>query len=132
MDTLCKFAVCPVGEGLMVPAKKTQRGPKSTEWAREPHTKAKHDLIQKYLGGWFPILGSSNDRIVFLDGFAGPGAYAEGEMGSPLLAIETLLDHSHFARFGHRQFVFLFCEPEADRCAALQARLDEFAAVRGG
>jgi hypothetical protein len=45
---------------------RTQRGPSSTEWAREPHTKAKHDIILKYLGGWFPILSRYNGRIVFL------------------------------------------------------------------
>jgi three-Cys-motif partner protein len=110
----------------------TLRGPKSTEWAREPHTKAKHDLMEKYLGGWFPILGRFNGRIIFFDGFAGPGAYAEGEMGSPLIAIETLLDHALFDRITGTEFVFLFCEPIPARTAALRARLEEFAAARGG
>lgn len=110
----------------------TSRGPKSTEWAREPHTKAKHDLMEKYLGGWFPILGRWNGRIVFFDGFAGPGSYAEGEMGSPLIAIETLLDHPLFGRFASTEFLFLFCEPMKDRAAALRVRLEEFAVARGG
>jgi three-Cys-motif partner protein len=109
----------------------TSLGPKSTEWAREPHTKAKHDLMEKYLGGWFPILGRWNGRIVFFDGFAGPGSYAEGEMGSPLIAIETLLDHPLFERFFPTEFLFLFCEPLKDRAAALRARLEEFAIARG-
>lgn len=111
---------------------KTSRGPRSTEWVLEPHTKAKHDLIEKYLGGWFPILGRHNGRIVFFDGFAGPGAYERGEMGSPLIAIETLLDHSSFARFGDTEFVFLFCEPMHDRAEALRGRLTKFAEARGG
>jgi three-Cys-motif partner protein len=106
--------------------------PKSTEWAREPHTKAKHDLMEKYLGGWFPILGRWNGRIVFFDGFAGPGSYAEGEMGSPLIAIETLLEHPLFERFSSTEFLFLFCEPMSDRAAALRARLEEFAVAHGG
>lgn len=110
----------------------TPRGPKSTEWAREPHTKAKHDLMEKYLGGWFPILGRFNGRIIFFDGFAGPGTYAKGEMGSPLIAIETLLDHSMFDRITGTEFIFLFCEPIPDRTAALRARLEEFSAARGG
>lgn len=115
-----------------MPTKKTQRGPSSTLWAREPHTKAKHDLMQKYLGGWFPILGKFNGRILFLDGFAGPGSYSQAETGSPLLAIETLLDHPLIARFTKTEFVFLFCEPEPDRASALGTALDEFFAVRGG
>lgn len=116
----------------MPPSRRNQRGPTATEWAREPHTRAKHDLIERYLGGWFPILGRYNGRIIFFDGFAGPGSYAEGEMGSPLIAIETLLDHALFERFSGTQFVFLFCEPERDRAAALELRLGEFAAARGG
>ena len=111
---------------------KTQRGPKSTQWAREPHTKAKHELMQRYLGGWFPILGRYNGRIIFLDGFAGPGPYAAGEMGSPLIAMETLLNHAMFSRFRSTEFVFIFCEPEADRAVALEDRLEEFSTGRGG
>ena len=108
------------------------RGPSSTEWAREPHTRAKHNLMQKYLGGWFPILSKWNGRIIFLDGFAGPGSYAQGEMGSPLIALETLLDHPLIARFAETTFVFAFCEPVKDRTAALNSRLEEFANARGG
>jgi three-Cys-motif partner protein len=104
-----------------MPTKKTQRGPSSTLWAREPHTKAKHDLI-RYLDGWFPILGRFNRMVLFLDGFAGPGSYSESEMGSPLLAIEALLDHPLIDCFTKTEFVFLFCEPEHDRASALRNR----------
>jgi hypothetical protein len=38
-------------------------GPYFALRAREPHAKAKHDLIEKYLGGWIPILGRLNARI---------------------------------------------------------------------
>jgi hypothetical protein len=31
--------------------------PNETLWEIEPHTKAKHEILQRYLGAWFPILG---------------------------------------------------------------------------
>jgi len=107
------------------------RGPQPTEWPLEPHTIAKHDLIRRYLGGWFPVLGSYNGRVLFLDGFAGPGAYSGGEKGSPLVALETLLDHPRFTRL-KCEFVFMFVEGETDRASALEDRLKQFVESRGG
>ena len=44
-------------------------------WQIEDHTKAKHALLRRYLGGWFPVLTAQgyNRRVIYLDGFAGPG-----------------------------------------------------------
>ena len=62
--------------------------PKTTVWPLEPHTKAKHEILRRYLGAWFPILtsGGWNRRVIFLDGFAGPGRYSACEPGSPIIA----------------------------------------------
>lgn len=49
-------------------------GPKNTLWPLEPHTRGKHLVLKHYLDAWFPILGSWSGRILFIDGFAGPGA----------------------------------------------------------
>lgn len=57
--------------------------PKSTLWPREPHTEGKHLVLKEYLNAWFPILGGTQGRIVFIDGFAGPGEYAGGELELP-------------------------------------------------
>ncbi len=49
--------------------------PKTTIWTPDAHTLAKHVILRRYLGGWFPILGQGghNPRLVYLDGFSGPG-----------------------------------------------------------
>jgi len=47
--------------------------PKETLWDIDPHTTAKHEILQRYMKAWFPILGSYHHRIVYIDGFAGPG-----------------------------------------------------------
>src|SRR5713226_7063464 len=101
------------------------RGKMPTIWSIEPHTKAKHAILQHYLEAWFPILGRWNGRVLFIDGFAGPGIYANGEPGSPLIALMTLLEHPMFTRL-HCEFVFLFMEPEEDRAASLNAQLAAF------
>jgi three-Cys-motif partner protein len=70
-------------------------------------------------------------RILFVDGFAGPGRYLGGEDGSPLIALKTLLDHPHFQiTHEHREVVFIFIEKDGDRATALEAELRDFANSR--
>lgn len=55
--------------------------PRATHWALEPHTQAKHLILRRYLEAWLPIMATHNGRIVFVDGFAGPGRYVGREEG---------------------------------------------------
>jgi three-Cys-motif partner protein len=80
--------------------------PKETIWDIEPHTLAKHEILRRYLGAWFPILGSFNDRVVYIDGFCGPGRYNNGEPGSPVIALNEALKHQQ--RLHSRNITFLF------------------------
>jgi three-Cys-motif partner protein len=73
-----------------------------TVWEGFAHTFAKHQILETYLKAWLPImsrqshkLGISETELLFVDGFAGPGSYAGGELGSPILAIESVLEHSY-------------------------------------
>lgn len=54
---------------------------------------AKHQLLKGYLKGWFPILSSSYGRVLYIDCHAGRGRHATGHKGSPILALELLLQH---------------------------------------
>jgi len=64
-------------------------------WSADPHTLAKHKILQQYLAAWMPILSRQSRSIIkYIDGFAGPGIYQGGEKGSPVLALETALNHS--------------------------------------
>ncbi len=58
---------------------------------------AKHQLLTRYLGGWFPIL-SSYRQVIYIDCHAGRGRHKTGQEGSPILALQTLLEHTHRAR----------------------------------
>ena len=99
--------------------------PQETVWPIEPHTAAKHELLRHYLGAWFPILASSERRVIFLDGFAGPGIYSVGQPGSPIIALRTLLNHTAFPRYTGCQFIFHFIEAHSARHDRLQIELQK-------
>lgn len=94
----------------------TTRG---TVWPLDDHTRGKHQVLRYYLAAWFPILGSFAGRVVFIDGFAGPGEYAGGEPGSPLIALEAFRQHASRLKGA----TFLFIEREPDRATHLKQLL---------
>jgi three-Cys-motif partner protein len=94
--------------------------PKETIWDAEPHTIAKHRILRKYLGGWLPVISSWNKRVLFIDGFSGPGEYAGGEEGSPIIALRSLLEHTHFKRMSGTEFVFIFIDQDRARIEYLE------------
>lgn len=89
-------------------------------WNAEPHTLKKHEILRRYLEGWFPILGRTRARVLFLDAFAGPGIYSGGEPGSPIVAMTTLLEHAAFKSLSECEFEFMFLEPRPDRFEILE------------
>lgn len=49
-----------------------------TIWPLDPHSPAKHAILRRYLQACVPILGRTHGRVVYIDGFAGPGVYTGG------------------------------------------------------
>lgn len=51
----------------------------------------KHRVLKNQLGAFAGMAGSTSEsgRVVYLDGYAGPGAYDDGVPGSPQLALEV-------------------------------------------
>ncbi len=96
--------------------------PQGILWSIEPHSKAKHEILKKYLQRWFPILGRYHGKIVYIDGFCGPGRYKEGEEGSPLIALKVALDHSKTLT---GDIVFWFVDERSDRIEHLKNELKE-------
>lgn len=99
-------------------------GPKATVWPIEAHTQAKHRILQRYLQAWLPIISSNRGRVVFIDGFAGPGVYEGGEPGSPVIAMRALIDHAHQNAIGS-EVHFMFFEADRRRADRLRAVVDE-------
>jgi three-Cys-motif partner protein len=81
-----------------------------TVWDLEPHTAAKHAILRRYLQAWIPILSSAHGRVVYIDGFAGPGVYSRGEDGSPVIALKSALAHASRIK-GEIAFLFIELDP---------------------
>ena len=94
----------------------------------QPHTRAKHHILQYHLKEWFPILGNGHPLLRYIDGFAGPGQYEGGEWGSPIIALQTVKEHSFFERFSNddKTIEFLFVEKEAQFYHPLARRVKAY------
>lgn len=90
----------------------------TTLWRLENHTKGKHAVLKSYLDAWFPILSRYNGRILFIDGFAGPGKYKDGEDGSPLVALRCINEHTASQSF--KEIICFFIEADKDRADHLR------------
>lgn len=95
----------------------------------EPHTEAKHRLVRQYLGAWYPIMAKYNQRVIYYDAFSGPGQYAGGEPGSPLIALDTLITHDHFNSMRGTQFHLIFNEQNKDCVAHLTGQVEQYKAA---
>lgn len=87
----------------------------------------KHALIREYLKGWFPkmALGPRGcSRLLYIDTHAGRGKHLNGRLGSPLVALTTLLDHTSRDQLLQKTEVrFFFIERDAANVAALNQEL---------
>ncbi|QDH69643.1 three-Cys-motif partner protein TcmP [Marilutibacter alkalisoli] len=97
--------------------------PSKTIWSLEPHTLAKHLILRRYLHAWLPIISSRNQKVLFLDGFAGPGIYAGGEEGSPVIAMKALIEHAH-RHVIKAKVMFLFIEANKKRSETLASVIE--------
>jgi len=101
---------------------------KDIPWLIEPHTEAKHEILKKYLQVWMAILSRFNSKIIYLDGFAGPGEYLYKEKGkvdgSPIIAIESFLKHKLKDKI--KNILFIFIEHEDKIFNYLQNKLEPY------
>jgi three-Cys-motif partner protein len=103
-----------------------------TVWDADPHTLAKHAILERYLQAWFPILTQQAAKlgnalrkreILYIDGFAGPGRYSQCEPGSPVIALNAVLQHPIQFPVPVRMF---FVEQREDRFEHLKSVLAPF------
>ncbi|MHC1597923.1 MAG: three-Cys-motif partner protein TcmP, partial [Methermicoccaceae archaeon] len=91
---------------------------------KELHTEAKHKILDQYLKAWFPILGSAHGRIIYLDGFAGPGEYEDGEDGSPPIALKAAKDHV-LKKHIKSEIIFYFIDKNQRYCEHLERKIQQ-------
>ena len=76
-------------------------------------------VLRAYMDAWLPIILSKFERAMFVDAFAGPGEYENGEVGSPVIALKALAEHSS-QNMMTGQMDYVFIEERPDRFAHLQ------------
>lgn len=89
-------------------------------WDYDPHTLAKHQILKAYLNAWAPIMLQGRERrILYLDGFAGPGESKDKKhLGSPILALDLITAHRALPKF-KGEIVMHFIEIEPKRATHL-------------
>jgi len=68
----------------------------------------KHALLKRYLGAWYPKLSSWNGRVLYMETHAGRGVHESGDLGSPLIALDSLLGHSLKDRILNRSEIHFY------------------------
>jgi three-Cys-motif partner protein len=97
--------------------------PRATVWELEPHTRAKHEILRRYLQAWMIILSQGRfPEILYIDGFAGPGEYSGGEVGSPIIALDTALAYKPPLT---AKVHFLFVDKDEDRATHLRKLIEQ-------
>jgi len=85
----------------------------------------KHGILERYPVVFAGKAGSiTSGRVVFLDGYAGPGRYEDGSPGSPLLFVQAAQYLGEL-----RKVTGIFVEQHPDRCARLREVLTEVGAT---
>jgi three-Cys-motif partner protein len=107
--------------------------PEPVLWPREEHTKAKHELLLAFFNKWVSIHSSyfasrpAGGLVRIYDGFAGPGVYAGGEPGSPLIIMRALCSNANlFTRWSRVRYDIHFVEKNPARAEALEKKITEF------
>ncbi|TDF94708.1 three-Cys-motif partner protein TcmP [Paenibacillus piri] len=77
------------------------------------HTRLKHHILQFYLENWSRILADASfhnnqEDIYYIDGFAGRGEFLDGDLGSPLIALEEMekVQRSFNEQYPHKPLRF--------------------------
>ena len=90
---------------------------------RQPAAVLKHGILRRYLQPFASKTGkfAANNRVVYLDAYAGPGTYSDGTPGSPALAEQTATAIASF-----RNLECIYVEKDRSLHDDLRAMLQPF------
>jgi len=88
-------------------------------------TRVKHEILEKYLRAYLHALKRWNNNLLFIDGFAGPGAYqnnGSSQPGSPIRALSLISSDAELAK----RVTTVFIEKDKKLYESLQAEVQSF------
>lgn len=100
-----------------------------SEYSNLQHVK--HAIVRNYLSGWFPklTLGAFGARrLLYIDTHAGRGKHLAGQLGSPLVALSSLLEHAARDQIlGRAEVRYIFIERNQANLEALRQEVSQCA-----
>lgn len=91
-------------------------------------SKLKAEIVSKYFATWANVIASQNfEKIAYLDLFAGPGRYDDGNPSTPLLVIENTINH--FNKRVRQKVQLVFNDAEAENIQKLKNEIKKFADI---
>lgn len=86
-------------------------------------------IISKYFWAWAQVIMASqhrpNDRIAYIDLFAGPGRYKDGTKSTPVLVLEQAVQDAKL----RQRLVTLFNDKDEDNSKSLECAIDQIQGV---
>ena len=91
---------------------------------RTDQSEVKARIVQKYFYAWanviMPTAEKRDQRIAYIDLYAGPGRYKDGAASTPLLVLQYAIDHPKMSQM----LVALFNDSDSDKTTTLQSEID--------
>jgi len=88
-------------------------------------TRVKHEILEKYLWIYFNVRKKWNNNLLFIDGFAGPGAYKDNgstQPGSPIRALQLVADSADLTK----RVSTIFIEKDRQLFSSLEEEANRF------
>jgi three-Cys-motif partner protein len=96
--------------------------------ASREQSEVKSAIVSKYFGAWAAIITrklSPNERIAYLDLFAGPGRFDDGTKSTPLLILEQAIKDPKL----RSMLVTIFNDFDAEYVRSLESAIDELPGI---
>jgi three-Cys-motif partner protein len=94
---------------------------------RTDESEAKARIIEKYFATWANVIlaTSRQDRIAYIDLYAGPGRYKDGSASTPLLVLERAIAHKDMPS----KLVTLFNDADGNHTGTLQTEINKLPGI---
>lgn len=90
---------------------------------RKPWSNIKHNVLKKYLVPYIRKTSKLGKPIIIVDGFAGPGIFKDGSVGSPMIICQKAKEEGERCKVG---VVGIFVDKRQEYCDSLNRLLKSY------
>lgn len=96
---------------------------------RTDQSEVKARIVAKYFVAWaqvvMPTVGRRGGKIAYMDLYAGPGRYKDGSASTPLLVLQTAINHPKMAQM----LTAYFNDADGDKTSILKSEIDKLPGI---